>query len=846
MRAVLFPDSRDSALRLARSYGSTVLIDLDGTLVPTGDVSAGAASRVKALLREFSEAGVDVLIITNRRDEVPDIPARVVTNARKPWTPRSRLGSPSCVLGDQIATDGALAFRLNIPFIKSAADDRLPAVAVAVPGPGAQPGGAVGKEGMTVRRSILAFPSEDEPTDAKWIEHLGVVYGQERTLLTLIATIGSVGGSLVAGLAFNLPNITCTPGASDCLESWQAAIIPVGPLILLQVLLYMYLNAQIVGKYARALERVISGARSPDGSTDDIPPATAHSMRLPALARVLGALYGGESRSLLILRVFFLLVGIVVVGTSLTTIVAILVLLPPTPVKAVAIVFYSTAIGLTVAAYLRGISHDIFPRLWEEATNRDQSEKPPGLNVPTFIGYVLLPRPASLGKIVDSIPAAVAAFMLSWGLEGVDVPWSVLGWALLGLIVYELLLYQTRYLLNDLRDDVAEIGRLTPASDRRNGPPGRLGDGQQVAALLLAGARIVLFGLIFATLPIVGFTEALAIVGLFLMAYVAYEVPRDLWREATAPRPGEPWRDDRRLLSAVSSVTVGLGYGLRALVVLMLVQPEIILTVPGIALCLAFWFAGCAGVTAGWAVEATGVIGNPPGDNPVPGTLLHTSVARKGYLAWAGRRANLLAPSATYGTPHLLLEARGPRLIEHQPWVAPWRIFAALAVGSAIAIQQWDDVSPGKVAFALVLTVIAMTAVLLSGSSRARESFRAATTRQARASHLLVASTVVVALLTGLISWQLGSWGTWAASVWTTFYVLVFKLAASERSSLTGLIRAAEKVRQLVFRDLPMFLGKGLGWALKIAIGRPLTNILIHPPDAGAASTALDDDPEAQ
>jgi predicted HAD superfamily phosphohydrolase YqeG len=118
VRAVLFPDSRDSALRLARSYGSTVLIDLDGTLVPTGDVSAGAASRVKALLREFSEAGVDVLIITNRRDEVPDIPARVVTNARKPWTPRSRLGSPSCVLGDQIATDGALAFRLNIPFIK--------------------------------------------------------------------------------------------------------------------------------------------------------------------------------------------------------------------------------------------------------------------------------------------------------------------------------------------------------------------------------------------------------------------------------------------------------------------------------------------------------------------------------------------------------------------------------------------------------------------------------------------------------------------------------------------------------------------------------------------------------
>lgn len=118
MRAVLFPESREDALRLARSYGSTVLIDLEGTLVPTGDLSDEAISRAAALLNEFSAAGVETLIVTNRRGEVAGLPACVVAHARKPWTPMAKLGTPSCVLGDQLATDGCLAFRLNIPFIK--------------------------------------------------------------------------------------------------------------------------------------------------------------------------------------------------------------------------------------------------------------------------------------------------------------------------------------------------------------------------------------------------------------------------------------------------------------------------------------------------------------------------------------------------------------------------------------------------------------------------------------------------------------------------------------------------------------------------------------------------------
>jgi predicted HAD superfamily phosphohydrolase YqeG len=103
---------------MARAHGSTVLIDLDGTLVPTGDASMAASEMVRTLLSEFGEAGVDVVIVTNRRHKLGGVAVPVVANARKPWTPRARLGSPSCVLGDQIATDGALALRLRVPFVK--------------------------------------------------------------------------------------------------------------------------------------------------------------------------------------------------------------------------------------------------------------------------------------------------------------------------------------------------------------------------------------------------------------------------------------------------------------------------------------------------------------------------------------------------------------------------------------------------------------------------------------------------------------------------------------------------------------------------------------------------------
>lgn len=121
--------SLDDVIAFVESNGSpcVIIFDVDNTLVPQGAPIAefgvllnGAIDRVEAH-PNISR----VIPLTNgpQRDV-----SRLVGRGNKPWTTQRRLGlrenrSPVVVVGDQVLTDGLLAWRFRATFLHLVIDD---------------------------------------------------------------------------------------------------------------------------------------------------------------------------------------------------------------------------------------------------------------------------------------------------------------------------------------------------------------------------------------------------------------------------------------------------------------------------------------------------------------------------------------------------------------------------------------------------------------------------------------------------------------------------------------------------------------------------------------------------
>lgn len=94
-----------------------LIFDVDNTLVRQGAPLDEFGREVNAAIDRFeSTPGVErVIVLTNGAERgVP----RMISRGNKPWTSRRRLGlrgvrTPVVVVGDQILTDGLLAWRLK-------------------------------------------------------------------------------------------------------------------------------------------------------------------------------------------------------------------------------------------------------------------------------------------------------------------------------------------------------------------------------------------------------------------------------------------------------------------------------------------------------------------------------------------------------------------------------------------------------------------------------------------------------------------------------------------------------------------------------------------------------------
>jgi predicted HAD superfamily phosphohydrolase YqeG len=104
-----------------------IIFDVDNTLAPQGVPLAEFCQLVNSAIdRVEANPGIArVIALTNGPQRQV---ARMMSRGNKPWTTRRRLGlrgssAPLVVVGDQVLTDGLLAWRLRATFLHLVIDD---------------------------------------------------------------------------------------------------------------------------------------------------------------------------------------------------------------------------------------------------------------------------------------------------------------------------------------------------------------------------------------------------------------------------------------------------------------------------------------------------------------------------------------------------------------------------------------------------------------------------------------------------------------------------------------------------------------------------------------------------
>lgn len=670
----------------------------------------------------------------------------------------------------------------------------------------------------------LAPPKDAPDDDGRWLAHISALYGVEYTLLNVASSLGAVAASVVGLFIVQLPP-TCGTGSASgtCLEDWELAAIPIAPVLVVLFFGYLFFSARVIGKYTRHLERWQEGlgrARTgPALEQSAESDATKEALLAPpALSRLNGALFGGETTRLLPLRIFYLLFAGTVVGLGVVTLFVVLGRIDSDGLRAAAFVAYGLLAGLMLWMYVYGASHVTYESLLEAVLIREarnDEDREPQLPWGRYLGFVAIPRPLSLvGKGQDGVWVIVAGAMLA-GL--VTVGWNGFARALVLLAAFELLLYQTRYLWNATRDDpVAD--RELPA-DRRSRPALPFTATQRVLSPFFGLARIALFAAASISLGVPVQTAAV-VVGAFLVAFYAYEIPREKARQHAAesnglvartdsqqtgdervsqesgsvaalsgtpptvphsapgpdhePAPVPSLADlDRPALSRFMFVAVGAGYALRAAFCLYAVSPSIVGSSVGVMIVLSFYASGCAGVSAGWAREFTGALS-------AHGSAVHVNAVSKPALYWAAKHVGLVPTRVQFGVFSAgdSQESRRVELYEYPANPAsPWRLATVLAttlIGAVLATEYS--------AVVLVPTATVVLAVLLTWP------FRPETTRRD-----VTLAAAILGSLAALACVPAGSSYAAAAACALLWVRHLLRLRAAEDGSLSELVEAALK-----------------------------------------------------
>jgi predicted HAD superfamily phosphohydrolase YqeG len=107
--------------------GGQFLLDLENTSIPYGTTPRNCPERLGEFLQQSlpRHTTTKVVILSNAPRSLgqylnQDLVAQAVMKAHKPFTRRTRLSQDeptALVCGDQVLTDGLLAWRLQVPFV---------------------------------------------------------------------------------------------------------------------------------------------------------------------------------------------------------------------------------------------------------------------------------------------------------------------------------------------------------------------------------------------------------------------------------------------------------------------------------------------------------------------------------------------------------------------------------------------------------------------------------------------------------------------------------------------------------------------------------------------------------
>jgi predicted HAD superfamily phosphohydrolase YqeG len=104
-----------------------ILFDVDNTLAPQNVELAEFGHLVNSAIDRFAASPCITRVIVLTNGPQRGVP-RMISRGNKPWTTRRRLGlrdnhAPVVVVGDQVLTDGFLAWRLRATFLHLVIDD---------------------------------------------------------------------------------------------------------------------------------------------------------------------------------------------------------------------------------------------------------------------------------------------------------------------------------------------------------------------------------------------------------------------------------------------------------------------------------------------------------------------------------------------------------------------------------------------------------------------------------------------------------------------------------------------------------------------------------------------------
>lgn len=428
----------------------------------------------------------------------------------------------------------------------------------------------------------------------------------ERSYGTTLATLASVVLALVAFIAAGslgseqVP-VCRPPNGSTC--TYFRLFSPLAPLV---VILYV----EVIGVIAaiRSFQLRLVEERIRDLLPEDVGTRPPVASSVTTLLGFTSLRRGARTFRLLYFTILVILATLFigVVGFSISDI-------ESDRARHFGYAFYSVMgvlVAATAAAWL-GTGPSLWRATYRRARERygermeDVLTEPRRRLTPAAVGYLLLPRPLDLAKGLCALGSGVFVYFAIGDSAQSGAPADALSRLLIAILLFELLAYQARYQLNDVRGLPADLTHRARAHRRRLT---LVVDAVGMQSAIKVSLRVVLLrlilfvGLAFATLPERAPWITISAAAVAFVIAIPYEWLREKSPNSRAARAAA--------LHRVIYLYVGAGYAVRAALGVLVVTDGVPFA-PLALVCLAVMLLGGMFVTMTWALEGTSALRGP-------------------------------------------------------------------------------------------------------------------------------------------------------------------------------------------------------------------------------------------